>query len=214
VRLLAIVSCLFFSVIAHVEAQPAIEPMPDARGIDPSVARACSRSDATACITAADTCLRIGDGARANALYQRAAELARHAMRVPARPSTPGRVRTSTAAIAALEDVWARDVVRGAGAHGQRETASTAQDRVFGEHAVATWTARRATIADAFRLVHTWTLREGGAFASSVWVGQLSALAADAPPCWELRFAFMNLDFVAYLDDHGRLLAIVHLPEG
>lgn len=194
-------------------AQTSVEPMPDTRGLDPTSALACARGGSEECITCGDAAVRSGDGARATLLYRRAADLARHALHVPARPATPGRVRTLTAAVRALEQAWNIDVVRGAGAHGQRAAAHDAHDQVFGEHAVAAWTGHRATIADAFRAVHTWTLREGGAFSSGVWLGTLRALAADGA-CWELHFAYMNLDFVAFIDDHGHVLAIVHTPEG
>jgi hypothetical protein len=213
VRTLGIASSVVLVVVASATAQSTIEAMPDTHGLDPSSALGCSRGDADACVTTADACTRAGDGSRATVLYRRAADIARHALHVPARPTSAGRVHTVAATIGALEHEWDRDVVRGAGVHGQRAVATAARDQVFGEHAVATWTGRRATIAEAFRAVHTWTLREGGAFAGGVWFGTLRALAADGP-CWQLQFAHMNLDFVAFVDDHGRLLAIVHLPEG
>jgi hypothetical protein len=132
---------------------------------------------------------------------------------VPARPGAPGRIRTLAAAITALEGAWDITVVRGAGAHGQRAIANASRASVFGEAAVARWTGRRTTIAEAFRTVHTWTLREGGAFANGVWVGDLRTLAADGP-CWVLSFAYQDLDFLAYVDEHGHVIALVHLPEG
>jgi hypothetical protein len=190
-----------------------VEPMPDTHGLDPAAATACARGDAEGCVTAADGCLRSGDGGRANVLYRRGADLARHALHVPARAAAHGSVRTAAAAIAVLERRWDIDVVRGAGRHGQRSVASDARGQVFGTAAVGTWTGRRATIADAFRAVHTWTLREGGAFASGVWLGELRALAADGP-CWHLTFAYMNLDFDAFVDEQGHVIAIVHTPEG
>lgn len=212
-RVTLALSLLCLSMQAHASAQTVVEPMPETRGLDPSSATACARSDAEACITAGDACLRAGDGSRANALYRRAADLARHALHVPARPATPGRVRSVRAAIGALESAWDITVVRGAGVRGQRAIASAARAQVFGASAVAAWTGRRATIADAFRAVHTWTHREGGAFATGVWVGDLRSLAADGS-CWALTFAYMNLDFSAFVDDHGHVIAIVHTPEG
>lgn len=209
----SILAALCLSFAASASAQVEVEPMPDTRGLDPTSATACARGQADACITAGDSCVRTGDSTRANALYRRAADLARHALHVPARPGAPGRIRTLAAAITALEGAWDITVVRGAGARGQRAVANAARDQIFGSAAVGRWSGHRTTIADAFRAVHTWTLREGGAFASGVWVGELRTLAADGP-CWALTFSFQNLDFAAFVDEHGHVIAIVHLPEG
>lgn len=190
-----------------------IAPMPDTRGLDPSSATGCARGAIEACITAGDTAMHAGDGARASILYRRAADLARRALHVPARPMPPGRIRTVAAAIMSLESAWHLTVVRGAGAHGQRAMALSAQAQVFGDAAVGQWSGRRANIADAFGAVHRWTHSENGAFASGVWVGDLRLLAADGP-CWQLTFAYQNLDFAAFVDDSGRLIALVHIPEG
>lgn len=210
-----LLALVVLSLCAHAAAQvQTVEPMPDTRGIDPTTAIACSRGDAGSCVSAADACFRASDATRASTLYRRAADLARHALHVPSRPSaSPGRIRTVRAAATALESAWDITVIRGAGTRGQRAAATAARAQVFGEGAVAAWSGRRATIADAFRAVHTWTLRENGAFASGVWVGDLRTLAADGP-CWELTFSYMNLDFVAYVDDHGHVIALVHIPEG
>jgi hypothetical protein len=212
VRALVIAS-LSLCMTAHASAQIEVEPMPDTHGLDHTSAIACSRGDVDSCVTAGDACLRAADGTRANAFYRRAADLARHALHVPSRPATPGRIHGVRAAVTALEGAWDITVVRGAGARGQRAFATSARAQLFGAAAVASWTGRRATIADAFRAVHTWTHREGGAFASGVWVGDLRTLAADGA-CWEVTFAYMNLDFAAYVDDHGHVIAIVHFPEG
>jgi len=191
----------------------AIEPMPETRGLDPATAQGCSRGDVDSCVSAGDSAFRSSDAARANSLYRRGADLARRALHVPARPAAPGRIHTAAAAITALEGAWTITVARGAGSHGQRSTATAAQTQVFGDAAVGRWTARRATIADAFGAVHTWTHREGGAFATGVWVGDLRLLAADGA-CWQLTFSFQNLDFIAFVDDHGHVIAFVHIPEG
>lgn len=190
-----------------------VESMPDTRGLDPAFAPSCARGVSEACVSAADACLRAGDGTRASALYRRGADLARHALHVPARPTPPGRIRSVAAAISALEGAWEIVVERGAGAHGQRAAAAAARDQVFGASAVGSWSGHRSTFAEAFRAVHTWTHREDGAFANGVWVGSLHALAGDGA-CWQLTFAYMNLDFVAFVDDHGHVIALVHIPEG
>jgi hypothetical protein len=198
------------SSIAHAQE---IEPMPETHGLDPATAQSCSRGDVDACVSAGDAAFRASDAARANALYRRGADLARRALHVPARPTTPGRIHTAAAAITALEGAWTITVARGAGAHGQRGAATAAQPQVFGEAAVGHWTARRATIADAFGAVHTWMHREGGTFANGVWVGDLRLLAADGQ-CWQLTFAYQNLDFIAFVDDHAHVIAFVRIPEG
>jgi hypothetical protein len=190
-----------------------VAPMPETRGLDPTSASACARGESDPCITAGDAAVRAGDGAHANALYRRGADLARRAMHIPARPAPGGAIRTAAAAIAALEASWPMVVTRGAGVHGQRAVAEAARTRVFGDTAVARWSGRRASTADAFAAVHTWTHREGGAFASGVWVGDLRLLAASVP-CWQLTFAYQELAFIAFVDDHGRVVAIVHTPEG
>lgn len=212
-RLLVTTFLSLAASVAWAQVQ-SVEPMPDTRGLDPTTAIACSRGDAASCVTAADACFRSSDGSRAATLYRRGADLARHALHVPSRPAAgPARIQTVQAATAALEGAWDITVVRGAGTRGQRAAASAARPQVFGAAAVATWSGHRASIADAFRAVHTWTLREGGAFARGVWVGDLRLLAADGP-CWELTFAYMDLDFAAYVDDQGHVIALVHLPEG
>lgn len=187
--------------------------MPDTSGLPPESASACARGDAASCVAAGDAILRAGDGARASTLYRRAADLERHALHVPSRGGASGRVQTSRAAIAALEAQWAVDVVRAAGRHGQRDFAQNARTQLFGDAAVSTWRGERARIADAFAAVYAWTERERGAFATSVWIGDLRRLAADGP-CWVVRFAYMNLDFEGYVDPNGRILALVHIPEG
>lgn len=208
-----VVGLLCFSLASHALAQSVVEPMPDTRGLDPAFAIACARGDADACVDAADAVFRAGDGSRALALYRRGADLARHALHVPARPGVAGRVRSVDAAIGALESAWDTTVVRGAGLRGERASARAARAQVFGPASVGAWSGRRARIADAFRAVHQWTHREDGAFASGVWIGDLCELAADGS-CWALRFAYANLDFEAFVDDQGHVIALVHVPEG
>lgn len=190
-----------------------VASMPDTSGLPPASASACARGDARACVEAGDAAFRLGDGARWTTLYRRAADLERHALHVPSRGAGTGRVQTSRAAIAALEAQWDVDVVRAAGRRGQRSFAQAARPQLFGTDAVSTWRGERARIADAFAAVYAWTEREGGAFASAVWIGDLRRLAADGP-CWLVRFAYMNLDFDAYIDPAGRVIALVHIPEG
>ena len=206
---------LGLAIVVNVSVASAqdIAPMPDTRGLDPSSATGCARGITDACVNAGDTAMHAGDGARASVLYRRAADLARRALHVPARPMPPGRIRTVAAAIMSLEAAWHLTVVRGAGRHGQRTMALSAQAEVFGDAAVAHWSGRRANIADAFGAVHRWTNCENGAFATGVWVGDLRLLAADGP-CWQLTFAYQNLDFAAFVDDDGHVIALVHIPEG
>lgn len=190
-----------------------VAAMPDVTGLGGGDATACAHGEADACVRLADVRFRAADGARANQLYRRAADLARVAFHVPARRAVRGPVRSWELAVRVLEHAWTTTVVRAAALHGSGDEARAAEAQIFGAGAVSTWNGRRARVADAFASVHTMTEREGGAFASLAWLGNLQTLAADGA-CWELRFAAMNLDFVAYVDDAGQVLAVVHFPEG
>lgn len=209
---LAVVAVLAFSSSGRAHAQ-GVTPMPDLRGLAGPDATACAHGEVAGCVRLADSRLRAADGARANVLYRRGADLAREAMRVPARRDVAGPVQGVEQAVQALERNWDTTIVRAAALHGSGEEARAARGHLFGPTAVARWTGRRAHVADAFAAVHTMTQREGGAFAGSAWLGDLLILASDGP-CWELRFGYMGLDFIAYVDAAGRILAVVHPPEG
>lgn len=200
----------------RVLAQDAVEPMPllgRATAEAELLARRCGGTDAAACTTLADLQLRAGNGSAANALYRRAADLARVA--TTATSITPGvtTVRSVADALRTLEHAWSTVVVTAAGAHGLAALARDAAAQVFGAGAVAAWTGRRARRADAFRAAYTMRTREAGAFAELVWIGDEAALATPGD-VWQLRFAYMNLDFEAYVDDAGNVVALVHVPEG
>jgi hypothetical protein len=190
-----------------------ITPVPDLRGLAGPDATACAHAESAACVRLADARLRLGDGTRANVLYRRGADLARDAMHVPARRDVTGPVRGVVQAVATLEANWDTTIVRAAARSGSGDLAREARAQLFGPGAVSEWTGHRARVADAFAAVHTMTEREGGAFAANAWLGELRILASDGP-CWEVRFAYTNLDFVAFVDDAGRILAVVHPPEG
>lgn len=197
-------------------AQDAPEPMPTLAGLDAAsraLAAACSASDSGACTQLADARFRAGDGAAANALYRRAADLARlgEAPRSPA--ALVARVRSVADAVAALEAAWDGTVVPAATRHGLGDFARDARPQVFGAGAVTAWTGRRAHTSDAYRAIHTSRTREGAVWAHLAWIGDLPSLAAPAA-LWELRLGWMNLDFMAYLDDEGAVVALVHFPEG
>jgi hypothetical protein len=187
--------------------------MPDPRGLAGPDATACAHGEPAGCVRLADARVRAGDGARANLLYRRGADLARDAMHVPARRVVTGPIYGVEQAVLALEVNWDTTVVRAAALVGQADLARAARSRIFGPGAVTEWTGRRARVADAFAAVHTMTEREDGAFVANAWIGDLRVLASDGP-CWEITFAYMLLDFVAYVDASGRILAVVHPAEG
>ncbi len=187
--------------------------MPELRGLAGADASACAHGEVTGCVHLADARLRTGDGARANALYRRGADLARAAMRVPTRRAVRGPVQSVEQAVLVLETNWDTTVVRAAALRGSGSIARAARSQLFGDAAVAEWTGRPARVADAFAAIHTMTEREGGVFAQNAWIGDLIVLAADGP-CWEVRFGYMSLDFVAYVDASGRVVALIHPPEG
>jgi hypothetical protein len=209
----SLVSVVLLSLFAGPVHAQEVAPMPDVRGLGGPDATACAHGESPACVRLADVRLRAGDGARANVLYRRAADLARASLRVPARRSVTGPIQSVALAVDALERNWDTTVVRGAALHGGGTEARAAAGQIFGPTAVAAWRGRRARVADAFAAVHTMMEREGGAFAGNAWLGDLQTLASDGP-CWELQFGYMMLDFVAYVDDAGRILAVVHPPEG
>lgn len=208
---------LLFFLASRAQAQSdSVEPMPDVSGMDAAteaLADGCRGTDAAACTALADLRLRSGDGTRANALYRRAADLVRATTAPSARATRPRTIRSAADALAALEASWPSVVVPAAAAHGLGDFARSASGQIFGPSAVTTWRTRRARFSDAFRTVHTMRTREGAVFDELAWIGDPHVLA-DSEDCWELTFGYMLLDFVAYVDDTGTVIAIVHVPEG